>query len=161
MNLRCFAATCRSYAETFPCGPYRFLGPRLACTDAFAAVESMLISERSAPSCKASKIFSSVPSSRQRQKQLYTVWCGPYLAGRSSHLAPLRAIHNIPFMCARISFWGRPLWRRTINGSMIAHSASVISYRWMLILALPYLYDTISLFPFLVFFVIFVFSDTT
>ena len=62
MNLRCFAATCRSYAETFPCGPYRFLGPRLACTDAFAAVEPMLISERSAPRAKSRK---SSPASRR------------------------------------------------------------------------------------------------
>ena len=82
---------------------------------------------RSAPvpgAAQSSKIFFRVPSSRQRQKQLYTVWCGPNLAGRSLQRAPLRASYRMPLGCARISFCGRPVCEIGISGRINSHSLS-------------------------------------
>lgn len=51
----------------------RFLIPRSACTDALIDVESRLSSAPVPGAAQRSKIFFRAPSSRQRQKQLYTV----------------------------------------------------------------------------------------
>ena len=51
----------------------RFLIPRSACTDALIDVESRLSSAPVPGAAQSSKIFFRAPSSRQRQKQLYTV----------------------------------------------------------------------------------------
>ena len=51
----------------------RFLIPRPACTDALIDVESRLSSAPVPGVAQSSKIFFNVPSSHQRQKQLYTV----------------------------------------------------------------------------------------
>ena len=97
----------------------RFLIPRPACADALIDIESMLSSVPVPGAAQRSKIFFRVPSSRQRQKQLYTVWCGPNLAGRSLQRAPLRASHRMPLRCARISFCGRPVCEIGISNFII------------------------------------------
>lgn len=121
-----YTAAC--FADAAWCCDFaRFLIPRPAWTDAFTAVESMLSSAFLLDAVHISKIFFRVLSSLQRQKQLYTVWCGPNLAGRSLQRAPLRASHMIPFRCARITFWGRPICDIGMIGWISSHSLSVSS----------------------------------
>lgn len=105
----------------------RFLIPRPACTDALIDVESRLSSAPVLGAAQTSKIFFRVPSSRRRQKQLYTVWCGRNLAGKSLQRAPLRASHMMSLRCARISFCGRPVCEIGISGRISSHSLSVSS----------------------------------
>ena len=126
MNFRVQASAC--FADAAWCLTFaRFLIPRPACTDALIDVESMLRSAPVLEAAQSSKIFFRVPSSRQRQKQLYTVWCGPNLAGRSLQRAPLRASHRMPLRCARISFCRRPVCEIGISGWTSSHSLSVSS----------------------------------
>lgn len=78
---------------------------------------------------KARQIFNQTPRSSQSCKRRQHVAGDGYSAGRSCHLAPLRAIHRIPSSTWRLSAQGRPprLLLRSLGnkGSIFFHCPSV------------------------------------
>lgn len=76
--------------------------------------------------------FSNTPVRTHAAKRRWHVWYGGYRSGRSCQRAPVRKIHNTPFMTSRVSRCGRPRtptrgWGN--NGSISAHCSSVNSSR--------------------------------
>ncbi len=81
----------------------------------------------------AHKIPSSTPARCHCWKRRWQVWYGPYRGGRSCHGAPVRKIHNTPFMTWRASLQERPrpsgrrFWFHSTRGLRCSHCASVRS----------------------------------
>jgi hypothetical protein len=84
----------------------------------------MSIPPRSYRSCASSWAMSrNAPCRTHCWKRLWHVWYGGYLGGRSFQGAPVRNIHNIPFMTSRGSRGERP--RGSFSGAVAAIMGSI------------------------------------
>jgi hypothetical protein len=125
---------CHNLATFAPLGLAHALAPFLAETK----VPSMKHSDRSKPprsykSCaKVFRICSKTPALTQAWKWRWHVEPGGYRPGMSCQAAPVRMIHQMPFITSLGSRAGRPrpssrLGRSGINGLINVHCASVRS----------------------------------
>jgi len=89
---------------------------------------------RSSKSCaKVSSTFFNLPSLTHSWKRRWQVWYGGNRSGKSAQRAPLRKIHNTPFITSRSDLRGLPRVATTgglsNNGSIKNHCSSVNSSR--------------------------------
>jgi hypothetical protein len=129
----CSVRNCHELCTFAALGLSHFRPPFFATTNVPSIKHSdKSISPRASKSCASvSSRCRSVPSFTQWLKRRKHVAYDGYRSGRSDHAAPVRSIHNTPFMTARSSCstgLPRPSARRTgsgINGARRAHCSFV------------------------------------